>query len=107
MSTGATQRRLAAILAADVVGYSQDKGGTLATLDRRHKSLRVLLAFLLRFYAACIGLIIFALIDTAAALEQSRLDEIRKKFGVPAIGYAVIYDGESETKVSGSRIVGQ
>ena len=106
-----TQRRLAAILAADVVGYSrlmgQDEAGTLATLDRRRIPLTALLAFLVRFYVVCIGLIIFALIDTAAALEQSKLDEIRKKFGVPAIGYAFMYNGKSEAKVSGSRIVGQ
>jgi adenylate cyclase len=38
MSVGHTQRRLAAVLAADVVGYSrlmgQDEAGTLAALNR-------------------------------------------------------------------------
>src|SRR5262245_39018758 len=41
MAEGRTQRRLAAILAADVVGYSrlmeQDEAGTMATLKARRK----------------------------------------------------------------------
>src|SRR5262247_4758687 len=43
MAEERTQRRLAAILAADVVGYSrlmeQDEGGTLAALKERRKGI--------------------------------------------------------------------
>jgi CubicO group peptidase (beta-lactamase class C family) len=106
MSSANTQRRLAAILAADVVGYSrlmgQDEAGT--RFAGRRKPPSRLPALLVHVFVACLS---FFLVIDAAALEQSRLDKVREKFGVPAVGYAFIHNGQSEAKVSGSRIAGQ